>query len=321
MKQKGFYPTEIIFSATNACNLHCEHCFIERNPHKLSIDDAVAFLENCVASAGKTYTINKRDSQVKTNSKEGSLPVIEKIGFSGGEPFLFLDFLTALTKTAVSHDLLFDQIMTNGDWWHEEADLRQTLQTLYDAGYDGKIGLSLDAYHGQSAERMKTFIRVVQEIFGADAVNIQAVDEESSRNEFRMTETVGITETEGVTTYHLPRTYTSDDPRGWKAKHWFKEDYCQGPGNILYIHADGNIAPCCGFANENHSLFIGTIKDSLEQIMQNAASNKIVQLCFEKGLSHERRKIKKQLRSQHKKLPGKTSDICTFCDYVCKLKQ
>ena len=321
MKQKGFYPTEIIFSATNACNLHCEHCFIERNPYKLSIDDAVAFLENCVASAGKTYTINKRDSQVKTNSKESSLPVIEKIGFSGGEPFLYMDFLTALTKAAVSHDLLFDQIMTNGDWWHEETDLRQTLQTLYAAGYDGKIGLSWDTYHGQSTERMKTFIRVVQEIFGADAVNIQAVDEESSRNEFRMTDTVGKTETEGVTTYHLPRTYTSDDPRGWKAKHWFKEDYCQGPGNILYIHADGNIAPCCGFANENPSLFIGTIKDSLEQIMQNAASNKMVQLCFEKGLSHERRNIKKQLRSQHKKLPGKTADICTFCDYVCKLKQ
>ena len=329
MKQKGFYPTEIIFSATNACNLHCEHCFIERNPHKLDIEEAVAFLENCVTNGGKAYTIKQPDYSDKTNSKENSLPIIDRIGFSGGEPFLYMDFLTALTKAAVSHDLLFDQIMTNGDWWHEEAELRQTLQTLYDAGYDGKIGLSWDSYHGQSAERMEKFITVVQEIFGKDSISIQTVDTVSLSDLTRQSVSDIDSRVKhendisfpGIPMYHLPRTYSADDPRGWKAKHWFKEDYCEGPGNILYVHADGNIAPCCGFANENPSLFIGTIKDSLEQIMQNATSNKMVQLCFEKGLSHHRHNVKKELRSQHKKLPGKTADICTFCDFVCKLKQ
>ena len=310
MKQRGFHPTEIIFAATNACNLHCEHCFIERNPHKLEIADAVALIENCVAA--------KSD--------------IDRIGFSGGEPFLYMDFLIEVSKAVVTNDLMFDQIMTNGDWWQDEADLRETLQKLYDAGYDGKIGLSWDSYHGQSTERMETFIRTVQEIFGEESINIQMVDDNTAQGGV----TGGCPPFEGVAKdgtsvpagargrlpppiYHLPRTYTSDYPRAWQARRWFKEDYCEGPGHILYVHADGNIAPCCGFANENPALFIGLITDTFPQIMQNAAANPMVKICYEEGLTHYRRHgLKKLLRARKQKLPGRTKDICTFCDYVCK---
>ncbi|WP_022931253.1 hypothetical protein [Treponema bryantii] len=42
-------------------------------------------------------------------------------------------------------------------------------------------------------------------------------------------------------------------------------------------------------------------------------------ICYEESLSHYRRHgIKKSLRSQGKKLPGTTGDICTLCDFVCK---
>ena len=320
MKGRKFSPTEIIFASTNACNLHCEHCFIERNPHKLEISNAISFLKNCVQNAGKT------------DSNGDTLPTIEKIGFSGGEPFLYMDFLLEVTKTAISHDLMFDQIMTNGDWWRDEADLCDKLKTLYDAGYDGKIGLSWDSYHGQSTERMETFIRTVQEIFGKDSINIQTVDNQGAlrgaeppvegveSNEVRTRGRLPPSKLiEKISVYHLPRTYTSDDPRAWQERRWFSEDYCEGPGHILYIHADGNIAPCCGFANENPALFIGRITDSIETIMQNASKNQLIKICYEEGLSHFRRHgLKKYLRLLHKKLPGKTADICTFCDYVCK---
>lgn len=284
MNRKGFKPAEIIFASTNACNLHCEHCFIERNPHKLEIADALALIESCVSAGSE----------------------IDRIGFSGGEPFLYMDFLLEVTKAAVSHDLMFDQIMTNGDWWRDETDLCDTLQKLYDAGYDGKIGLSWDSYHEQTTDRMETFIRAVQEIFGEDSINIQTVDDNPATPPH-------------IPVYHLPRTYTSDDPRAWQARRWFREDYCEGPGHILYVHANGNIAPCCGFANENPALFIGRITDSYETIMQNAATNPLLKICYEEGLSHYRRHgLKKLLRTHKEKIPGKTGDICTFCDYVCK---
>ena len=321
MKGRKFSPTEIIFAATNACNLHCKHCFIERSPHKLEIKDAVALIESCV--------------------KAGS--DVDRIGFSGGEPFLYMDFLVEITKAAVANDLMFDQIMTNGDWWRDEADLRDKLQTIYDAGYDGKIGLSWDTYHGQSTERMETFIRNVQDIFGAESINIQTVkDTEQGPSlqgakkvpslrgaqrrgnqqckELSQSWIASPSARNDVTVYTLPRTYTSDDPRAWQARRWFKEDYCEGPGHILYVHADGNIAPCCGFANENPALFIGTIHDSFEKIIQNAKQNKMLKICYEEGLSHYRHHgLKKCLRSQKKKLPGTTGDICTLCDFVCKI--
>ena len=341
MQKHGFHPTEIIFSSTTACNLHCEHCFINRTPHKLEIADAVRLIESCMEIGGQA-------------GPNGTLlPVIDRIGFSGGEPFLYMDFLIEVTKAAISHDLMFDQIMTNGDWWQNEADLAATLQKLYDAGYDGKIGLSWDSYHGQTTDRMETFIRTVQEIFGEDSINIQTVEEENKGGEslplartsllttpsprgsapktpensprvFASENSIAseyerTTPPADIPVYTLPRTYTSDDPRAWQARHWFKEDYCQGPGNILYVHADGNIAPCCGFANENPALFIGTIHDSFETIMQKAAANPMIKICYEEGLSHYRRHgLKKCLRSQGQKLPGTTGDICTLCDFVCK---
>ncbi len=313
MKSKGFHPTEIIFSTTTACNLHCEHCFINRTPRKLEIADAVRLIENCVENAGQS-------------GPDGApLPVIDRIGFSGGEPFLYMDFLIEVTKATISHDLMFDQIMTNGDWWRDEADLCEKLQTLYDAGYDGKIGLSWDSYHGQSAERMETFIRAVQEIFGEDSINIQTVEDDSSLRGAQRRGNPWIASPSvrnDVIVYPLTRTYTSEDPRAWQARRWFREDYCEGPGQILYVHADGNIAPCCGFANENPALFIGHITDSFEKIMKKAAANPMIKLCYEEGLSHYRRHgIKKSLHSQGKKLPGKCSDICSFCDYVCKINK
>ena len=331
MKLRGFHPNEIIFSTTTACNLHCEHCFINRTPHKLEISDAVRLIESCVESG-------------RQPGPDGTpLPVIDRIGFSGGEPFLYLDFLIEVTKTAISHDLMFDQIMTNGDWWQNEAALTATLQKVYDAGYDGKIGLSWDSYHGQTTDRMETFIHKVQEIFGEDSINIQTVEDDTALPNVSLSSSdnvslsgltrqslidsklkipvssTGMTNSSNIPVYTLPRTYTSEDPRAWQARRWFKEDYCQGPGNILYVHADGNIAPCCGFANENPALFIGTIHDSFETIMQNAATNPMIKICYEEGLSHYRRHgLKKSLHSQGKKLPGKCSDICSFCDFVSK---
>ncbi|MCR4579726.1 MAG: hypothetical protein K5681_05195, partial [Treponema sp.] len=86
----------------------------------------------------------------------------------------------------------------------------------------------------------------------------------------------------------------------------------------LYIHADGNIAPCCGFANENPALFIGKITDTFEEVIQKAAENPMVKICYQEGLSHYRKHgLRKILRSQKKKLPGKCSDICSFCDFAC----
>lgn len=291
----NFNPTEIIFSATTSCNLHCRHCFLNRFPVNLSIQDAINFMKSCKENP---------DSQIDT------------IGFSGGEPFLYFDFILKISKAAIEMDFMFDQIMTNGDWWKTKEDLQQTLQKLYDTGYDGKIGLSWDNFHGQNSNRIKTFIDSVQQIFGNDSINIQYVEgEETSDLSYKI-----ISEQfPDLKLFKLPQTFISSDSRAWKSRKWFKEDYCQGPGNIFFIHPDGNIAPCCGFANENPKLFIGNIKESYSAVMKNASQNEMIKICFDTGLSKQRKIIKKQLRQKKQKLPGKSGDICSFCDYICKM--
>lgn len=303
MISRPFCPEEIIFAATSACNLRCGHCFVSKSPQNLDIDAAKRFLASCLAA-------------------KKSLPRIQKIGFSGGEPFLRLDFIIALTQFAVKNDLLFDQIMTNGEWWQSEDDLRQSLQKVYDAGYDGKIGLSWDSFHGQSERRMRTFIQAVQNIFGDDALCIQSVSETVRQGNQRKNPGKKNQDfpafPDGVPVFFLPRTYPAANERAWQAKRWFKDDFCAGPGHVLFVHPDGNIAPCCGFANENPALFIGNITDDFERIMENAAGNQMIKICYEEGLAHFRRHgLRKKMRARKKQLPGRTSDICTFCDFVC----
>ena len=389
-----FNPEEIIFAVTTACNMHCPHCFVNREPFNLNASDAITFLKSVY------------DSQ---NSS------IEKVGFSGGEPFLRPDFLCEVIKAAIDMDFMFDRIMTNGDWWKTEEDLRDTLQKVYDAGYDGKIGVSYDNFHAQNEERIATFIQTAWEIFGSDAVEIQSVEgkvspslQPASQSSATLSTGVGSDPTcgdktcetgfervsvkavpeacppypqeshtdstflrkvpqEGVSnkmeppdfalaksnqcdnklislasrlnlTYEenispsglgiaslsddehfLPayiqtESYQANDPRAWHDKTWFKDEHCAEMGQILFVHATGDIAPCCGFANENKALYIGKITDSFDTVLKNASQSKMIKICYEEGLSKQIKLLKEQ-----GKLPeGKTADICTFCDLVCK---
>ena len=306
-----FNPTEIIFAVTTACNLHCPHCFVNREPHNLSAEDAIRFLES---------------------AHESQKSSIEKVGFSGGEPFLRTDFLEKVIKSSIKYDFMFDRIMTNGDWWKNEADLRETLQKVYDAGYDGKIGLSYDNFHAQSEERITTFIQTAWEIFGNDAIEIQSVKGESLSEKLKsLATTLNLSYKENLSksgrgiaslsdgehflpAYIQTESFQSTDPRAFKDKSWFKDDFCESMGQILFVHATGDIVPCCGFANENSALFIGKITDSFDEVLQKTAKSEMIKICYQEGLSSQIKILEKC-----GKLPqGKTMDICTFCDWVCK---
>ena len=294
---REFNPTEIIFACTTLCNLRCAHCFVERIPEKLDAEDAKKLILSC---------------RENPNSK------IEKIGFSGGEPFLAPEFLREVISFSRKNDFMFDQIMTNGVWWNNEDGLSAELKKIYDAGYDGKIGISYDNFHGQNYEKVRHFCSTVNEIFGEENINIQTVadpllnDEKTKKLEEELN---ALSEDFAADIFILPQTFKCNDEHGWQSKKWFKEDFCQGPGQILFVHPTGDIAPCCGFANENRSLFIGKITDSFEKIMQNARKSPMIKNCYEKGLL----KCAKEIAKTGKKMPenGRTDDICTFCDWLC----
>lgn len=319
MKRHTFSPDEIIFAPTASCNLSCPHCFTKKSASKLSSKDAAAFLATCKNS------------------------VINKVGFSGGgEPFLAVDFMEEIIRYSVENGFLFGRITTNGAWWKTEEELREKLMRIYDAGFDGKFGVSYDTFHAQKFEKVLSFIKAAHEIFGGYSVEIQSVVEKDGISKDKtdafeanfqrlakelnsqLNEETGgsktvrifsVTDSEGIfiPIFRTPETLPPEKSEAWKSRKWFKDDYCEGPGHVLFVQPDGNIAPCCGFANENSALFIGKITDTLEKVLENAEKNPLASLCYEKGLS----KGIKLLKKNGAALPGKTDDPCTLCGFLC----
>ena len=317
-----FKPDEIIFALTDDCNLACSHCTVSRNSKVLDIDLIKQFIDMC-----KEFEV-------------------ERIGFSGGEPFLVPDILVEAVRYVRDSNLFFDRIMTNGVWYKSSDELRDKLRKLYDAGFDGTICVSFDKYHQQTLSELALFVETVYGITeNKESIELACVyDEDPAENKvllenlansingmlecdtipYRIVDTLRQKqETEGIFDglgMYIPITHikrsNSADMLAWNDAEWFIDDFCAGPGNVLYVHANGTVAACCGFANEQEQLTIGTLKDSLSTLLNNARSNIYITWCYDEGLGT----LREALETKGYAFPGKTRDMCGFCDFVCRNK-
>src|SRR3954471_24296983 len=123
--RRTFRPKYLSFAGTYQCNLDCHHCCVPIEwPDRLDIPTAIRVLESAAAYGVRT------------------------VGFTGGEPFLYPEFLLALTRRAAELGFRFDKVMTNGVW-HDDADHLETVLTdRRAAGFTEKLGLSVDKSHG-----------------------------------------------------------------------------------------------------------------------------------------------------------------------------
>lgn len=307
--KKGFHPEEVLFCPTTRCNLECPHCQTKKPSVDLLEALAVKFLRQC-AGLG-----------------------INKIGFTGGEPFLALDFLCAVSKKAVGYDMLFDKIMTNGVWYKKKAGLRKSLEKLYKSGYDGTICVSVDAFHRQDLHKVSDFIKTTIAVWGRkDVVSIACVlgmrDDVTRKKLDRLAEVlkarlIGF----GTGSAHIksPELFIKIlnielTPVGKAARlkcaadnEWFADDYCEGPGNVFFVEASGDVKPCCGYAEDSKTLAIGNIRsDSAAAILRSAHSNRYVQAVFGAGLA----KLRRKLENAGVIFGFKTKNHCYFCNHV-----
>src|SRR5260221_10535589 len=131
-----FRPNYLSFAGTYQCNLACPHCCVPIEwTDRLDISVALRFLE------------------------QGHAAGIEVLGFTGGEPFLYPEFLVALTRRASQLGFRFDKLMSNGVWYADIAQLETTLAELRDAGFTGKLGLSVDKFHGMQMGKLADYCR------------------------------------------------------------------------------------------------------------------------------------------------------------------
>lgn len=322
-----FKPYEIIFVPTQQCNLHCSHCFVPNNPQKLDITVAKNFLNSSLENG------------------------IDRIGFSGGEPFLAPDFLNEITAFTVEKSMYFDRIMTNGTWFSSKEHLESVLSDFYDAGFDGTICISYDIFHNQDPQKIKLFVesiftiwkdRRVLELSAVKSINpnetnqtIQMIKSIAQLLEAKVNYTkdnlpISITFTQPLKNAYIYYEDEKDririnwidqtgavpnDPLYWQSNTWFTEDFCEGPGQVLYIHADGSIAPCCGYANDKKALIIGNIYEmSISQVLSNAKTLDFIQTVYGKGLLEKA----KEMEKNNYQFPGKgkTNNNCQFCSFL-----
>src|SRR5438132_5877411 len=86
-RTRTFRPNYLSFAGTYQCNLTCPHCCVPIEwPDRLDIAVALRFLEDAW--------------------REG----IGTLGFTGGEPFLYPEFLLALSQRARELGFRFDKI-------------------------------------------------------------------------------------------------------------------------------------------------------------------------------------------------------------------
>ncbi len=259
---------------------------------------------------------------------------IRTLGFTGGEPLLYPEFVQAVCRRGAELGFRFDKLMTNGVWYRDAKHLNDTLRGLMEAGFSGKIGLSVDKFHGVDIDALAQFCRASRTVFGRD--NVLSLSY-ASRNPHQGLEPIqrlakaigGVVEWSDLLDRYLVVSRDLTMTCNWnhlapveRAEHftggwdgdWFVEDYCEGPGQALVVNPRGEVKPCCGFASDLDQLTIGNIyTDSVATIVRNARAHPYVGRVFREGLTAIRDEI---LARDPDALPGATSNQCFLCWYV-----
>lgn len=308
---RGFRPDYVSFAGTYQCNLTCPHCCVPIEwTDRLDIAVARRFLEEAHAYG------------------------IGILGFTGGEPFLYPEFLTALTRRGAELGFRFDKIVTNGVWHRDAEHLHGVLSDLAAAGFGGKIGISVDKFHGIHTPKLAEFCRTTRRIFARDNVlslsyasrrpdaglepvrtlarELDAVVEWSDvlRRFLLVSDELTMT----LNWNHLAPVERAEGLDGGWDGVWFEEDYCEGPGQALIVNPRGEVKPCCGFASDLDQLTIGNIyRDSVVDVVRQGQEHPYVGKVFREGLTAVREEI---LARDPGALPEATSNHCFFCWYV-----
>jgi pyruvate-formate lyase-activating enzyme len=310
-RTRTFRPNYLSFAGTYQCNLTCPHCCVPIEwPDRLDIATALRFLEDA--------------------HREG----IAILGFTGGEPFLYPEFLNALCLRAVELGFRFDKIMSNGVWHRDAAHLETVLGELAATGFSGKLGLSVDKFHGKHTPQAAEFCRTARRLFDRDNIvslsyasrqpdqglepvhelarELDAVVEWSAMLHRYLLVSDELTMT--LNWNHLAPVERAERFTGAWDGEWFAEDYCEGPGQALIVTPKGEVKPCCGFASDLDQLTIGNIhRDTVRTIIRRARRHPYVGKVFREGLTAIREEI---LARDPGSLPAATSNHCYFCWYV-----
>ena len=111
--EKYKYPTSIVLNLTDNCNLACIYCFVQQQPHYMTLETAKQSIDFLV----NNYNMKKEHGWLHNDE-------IKRITFFGGEPMLMFDQIIVPLMEYIENNYNIDEfhfdITTNGTLLNKE---------------------------------------------------------------------------------------------------------------------------------------------------------------------------------------------------------
>lgn len=204
----------------------------------------------------------------------GDLDACKRLGFSGGESFLYQREMLDLSAYANSRYRSVSVASTNAFWARSEEKARQALLPLRDAGL-GELLISADDFHQEHVplENVRCALKAARSL-GIDCT-VQTIVTATSRRLDDMKRLLGFAEDSGVQWAEIHCTRT-----GWAATRIpadefvpradALESYCSMLRPII-VRPDGGVYLCCGATFAAGALEAGNLRrEPLKEILERA---------------------------------------------------
>ncbi len=289
---------------TDRCNASCRHCGFSAGPGKKSVMPLV----------------QAREYLQVTNSHKSAL----LISYTGGEPFLYYDYLKEIISSAASRGF-YGEVVTNSFWADNVTKAQEILHDLRTLGVINFV-TSLDDFHAEfiNPEYVKTAVSIASELGYNVTVKVTGLElPGTTYTSARVKEflAVPVKNIKIISQYPVPAGRAAEQAAaGIVGGKKFRKDVqrqkpygrCSTVIRFPSINPDGEVYPCCGFG-EKHRLLGNTNDTPLSEILINMQRNLFLNMLAYEGPV----KLLDSARAYLRKTPRDDfGNICEACNYI-----
>jgi len=281
------------------CNARCRSCLwgdaINHGP-RMSVEEACAWVDQAHA-----------------------LGNLRLVGFSGGEPFLYLSEMKAVARHACKEYGLPSVAATNCFWAVTAEKAEATLGSLHDVGMR-RLLVSVDDFHQEwvPLERVRNCLSAAQRL--EMDCTLQCVVTSSSKKLDYYLEALGVSRGERLSASEIPCTpvgyaATSIASSEFPIHMGVPKDYCTML-QALNVMPEGTVRLCCGPAFTGDALTAGNLhSERLDAVIERAEWDPIFNaLALGNGPCHLAAALSEEGNSDFL-LPGYASS-CHACHHI-----
>jgi MoaA/NifB/PqqE/SkfB family radical SAM enzyme len=268
----AFRIRRVNFRFTYHCNIACRHCYNSSGPELKSQHIPLDTMLEVVAQMPDAG--------------------IGELNLTGGEPFLYLDHVTALIAAGRVAGLRGISLYTNGYWAATNERAEGMLERLSAAGFmlgpEDYIKVSTGIYHQEFVpiDRVLTLARAYHAMFGQRL----RVDWEKAPGRADITEKAKQLVSEADVADKIQMSFRNVSALGRAkdldgvAMHSIERP-CSYIDQIVF-DPDGRVRPCCGYNNENQGVTIGELKTHrLKDLVKRMQNDPVLQFLARNPMS------------------------------------